>query len=90
MREVRVADVAAAVEKLFIDANVNLSESVRERLDARHRRGGVARAGKEVLRELLRNGEIARDEGIPLCQDTGSGRCLHGSRAGRALHGREL
>jgi fumarate hydratase subunit alpha len=70
MREVQVADVAGAVERLFIDANVNLSESVRERLK-RAIDEEVSPAGKEVLRELLRNGEIAHDEQIPLCQDTG-------------------
>jgi len=70
MREVRTADVAAAVERLFIDANVNLSESLRIRL-TRAIDEETSQAGKEVLRELLRNGEIARSEQIPLCQDTG-------------------
>ncbi len=70
MREVRTADVAAAVERLFIDANVNLSESLRMRL-TRAVDEETSEAGKEVLRELLRNGEIARSEQIPLCQDTG-------------------
>ena len=70
MREVRTADVAAAVERLFIDANVNLSESLRMRL-TRAVDEETSPAGKEVLRELLRNGEIARSEQMPLCQDTG-------------------
>ncbi len=70
MREVRVDEVAAVVERLFVDANINLSESMRERL-TRAVDEEVSPEGKEVLRELLRNGEIARDEQIPLCQDTG-------------------
>ncbi|MGD0486267.1 MAG: fumarate hydratase [Syntrophorhabdales bacterium] len=70
MREIRVAEVSATVERLFIDATINISESVRERLE-RAIDEEVSPAGKEVLRELLRNAEIARDGQIPLCQDTG-------------------
>ena len=70
MREVQVADVAAIVEKLLIDANINISQSMRERLE-RAVDEEVSPAGKEVLRELLRNAEIAGNEQIPLCQDTG-------------------
>ncbi len=70
MREVRTADVAAAVEKLFIDANINLSESLCQRLAAAVDEE-TSPTGREVLRELLENGEIAGKEQIPLCQDTG-------------------
>jgi fumarate hydratase subunit alpha len=70
MREVQVVDVTVAVEKLLIDANINISESVQERLK-RAVDEEVSPTGKEVLRELLRNGEISRDEQVPLCQDTG-------------------
>ncbi|MGD0229373.1 MAG: fumarate hydratase [Syntrophorhabdales bacterium] len=70
MRDVHVAEVAAAIERLFIDANVNLSEGVLERL-GRAIDEEVSPSGKDVLRELLRNAEIAREEGMPLCQDTG-------------------
>ncbi len=70
MREVPVADVAAVVEKLLIDANLNISMSVRERLE-RAIDEEASPVGKEVLRDLLKNADVARDEGIPLCQDTG-------------------
>jgi fumarate hydratase subunit alpha len=70
MREIRVAEVGTTVERLFIDAAINISESVRERL-RRAIDEEVSPAGKEVLGELLRNAEIARDGQIPLCQDTG-------------------
>lgn len=70
MREVQVSAVAAAVERLFIDANINLPESVVERF-----KGAIdeekSPAGKEVLRELLTNAALAHDEQIPMCQDTG-------------------
>jgi fumarate hydratase subunit alpha len=70
MREVRVAEVAVVVERLFIDANINISMSVRERLK-RAIDEEVSPVGKEVLRELLKNADVSRDEQIPLCQDTG-------------------
>ncbi len=70
MRELPVSTVVEAVEKLFIDANINLPQGVTDRL-----RNAVeeetSTPGKEVLRELLRNAETARDEQIPICQDTG-------------------
>ena len=70
MREIEAAEITRALEKLFIDANVNLSEDVREALNSAVEKEESA-VGKEVLRELIGNADIARDEGIPICQDTG-------------------
>ncbi|OPY69214.1 MAG: L(+)-tartrate dehydratase subunit alpha [Syntrophorhabdaceae bacterium PtaU1.Bin034] len=70
MREVQVSDVASSVERLFIDANINLSPEVINRL-RKAVDDEVSPAGKEVLQELLTNAQIARDENIPVCQDTG-------------------
>jgi fumarate hydratase subunit alpha len=70
MREVQVRDVAGAVEKLFIDASLNLPGAVLARLE-RAVEDEASPAGKEVLRELLTNARIARDDQIPVCQDTG-------------------
>ena len=70
MREVQVGDVAEAVERLFIDASINLPEAVLARLE-RAVGEEASPAGKEVLRELLTNAQIARDDLIPVCQDTG-------------------
>lgn len=70
MREIDAAEITQALEKLFIDANVNLSEDVRQALnDAIDKEESPV--GREVLRELISNADIARDEGIPICQDTG-------------------
>jgi len=70
VREIEAAEITRALEKLFIDANVNLSEDVREALNSAVEKEESA-VGKEVLRELIGNADIARDEGIPICQDTG-------------------
>lgn len=70
MREVHVDMIISAVEMLFIDANVNLSLNVIDAI-----KGAIAReestAGKEVLTELINNAEIAKEERLPVCQDTG-------------------
>lgn len=70
MREINVAEITQTLEKLFIDANVNLSDEVRQALGKAIDRE-ESPVGKEVLRELIGNADIARDEGIPICQDTG-------------------
>jgi len=70
MREIHVAIIASAIEKLFIDANYNLSDNV---LDALSKAAEKERSpvGKEVIKELIVNANLAREEQIPICQDTG-------------------
>ena len=70
MRDIHVNDIISAVERLFIDANINLSENMYKAIgDAVEREKSPA--GKEVLRELLKNADTAREEKMPICQDTG-------------------
>ncbi len=70
MREIHVNDIISTIEHLFIDANINLSENmynaIRDAIEKEE-----SSAGKEVLRELLRNADLAREEHMPICQDTG-------------------
>jgi fumarate hydratase subunit alpha len=67
---VSVTDIAAAVERLFIDANFELPGAVAERLE-RAAKDETSPTGRAVLEELLENSRIARDERVPMCQDTG-------------------
>jgi fumarate hydratase subunit alpha len=70
MREVHVDTIQSVIEKLFIDANYDLPEEVVKRFrDSREKE--ESSVGKEVFEELLLNAKIARDERIPICQDTG-------------------
>jgi fumarate hydratase subunit alpha len=70
VREVVVSKITKAVRGLFIDANCNLSEDVTAALhDAVEREESAI--GKEVLEKLLENARIAKEEGMPICQDTG-------------------
>jgi fumarate hydratase subunit alpha len=70
MREIHINDITSTIERLFIDANLNLSENmysaIRDAIDREE-----SPVGKEVLRELLRNADEAREEKMPICQDTG-------------------
>ncbi|MCX8110126.1 MAG: fumarate hydratase [Syntrophorhabdaceae bacterium] len=70
MREIHTDQIISALEGLFIDANINLSQFV---LDAFNRAIDKEESpvSKEVLRELITNAEIASKENIPICQDTG-------------------
>ena len=70
MREVRANTIRDTVEKLFIEANYDLPEDVIGRFkDALGEEESPV--GREVIEELLLNARIARDERIPICQDTG-------------------
>jgi fumarate hydratase subunit alpha len=70
VRELPVSEISAVVERLFVEANTDISGGTLERLEAAVADEGTP-AGKEVLRELLENARIAKEEGVPLCQDTG-------------------
>lgn len=70
MREVRADTIRDTVEKLFIEANYDLPEDVIGRFkDALGEE--ESSVGREIIEELLLNARIARDERIPICQDTG-------------------
>lgn len=70
MKEVHVDQITAALEKLFIDANYDLSQNVCEAIEKAVDKE-ESPVGKEVLRELIKNADLARSERIPICQDTG-------------------
>jgi fumarate hydratase subunit alpha len=70
MKEVPVDEIISALEKLFIDANYDSSQNVVDALEKAIDKE-ESPVGKEVLRELIKNANLARDERIPICQDTG-------------------
>ena len=70
MREIHTDEIISIIEKLFIDANINLSDEMLARF-TRAIDEEKSPVGKEVLRELINNAEIAKKEQIPICQDTG-------------------
>ncbi len=70
MREIHVQQVTEAVSRLFVEANTFLGEDVLSAL-RRAKEQEESPAAREVLGELLENAAIAREEQVPMCQDTG-------------------
>jgi fumarate hydratase subunit alpha len=70
MRAIAVDEITRTVKDLFIDANINLGEDVLAALRRAVSQEESTR-GKEVIQELLENARIAKETGIPVCQDTG-------------------
>jgi fumarate hydratase subunit alpha len=70
MRQIAVETIIRAVKESVIRANLELGHDV---LDAFHQ--GLEReespVGKEILERLIENARIAKEERIPICQDTG-------------------
>jgi fumarate hydratase subunit alpha len=70
MRNVNVELITESIKKLCMDANYYLGEDVV---------GAIKNAvnkeesplGREILNQILENAEIAKNEKMPLCQDTG-------------------
>ena len=70
MREINTSQITAAIRDLCIKANTHLGEDV---LAALHKaiELEVSPTGKDILEKLVENARIAREEEIPICQDTG-------------------
>ncbi len=72
MRQIHIDDIINKVEQLCIDACCNLGADVLDRLKGAYDHE-ESKLGKKILKQLIENAQIAREEGIPLCQDTGMG-----------------
>ena len=70
MREISAKKITETVKELCIDANTNLSEDVQEALNRSLARE-ESPTGREIIRQIIQNAEVARKEKLPLCQDTG-------------------
>jgi len=70
MREVHVEQVTRAVRDLCIRANTELGDDV---VTAFHKALEVEESpiGRDILERLIENARIAKDEQVPMCQDTG-------------------
>jgi fumarate hydratase subunit alpha len=70
VREISAATITDVVRRLCIEANTILGDDAVAALEA-SLAVEESPVGQDIFRQLLRNAEIARTEGIPLCQDTG-------------------
>ncbi|HHW23238.1 MAG TPA: fumarate hydratase [Clostridiaceae bacterium] len=70
MRIVEAAEIEVAIEKLCIEANIFLNEDIKNAL-VRGIEKEESDTGRSVLESLVKNAEIAAQEGLAICQDTG-------------------
>ena len=70
MRVIEADVVIDAVKKMCMAANFNLNEDMQEAL-AIGLKKEVSPIGKQILKDLLKNAEIAKNKSVPMCQDTG-------------------
>ena len=70
MREISTDEIIKNIKEMCIEANYMLSEDVKGRiLSAQSKEESVL--GKQILSQLEENMDIAENENIPICQDTG-------------------
>ena len=70
MKEINVAEITNTVKNSCIDANYYLSDDIRNQL-TKAREKETFDIAKSVLNKILINADIARNEKVPMCQDTG-------------------
>jgi fumarate hydratase subunit alpha len=70
MREIDVDKIIKAVCDLSIQANTDLGEDVLAAFD-RALETEVSPIGRDILKRLVENAQIAKKDHIPMCQDTG-------------------
>ena len=70
MREINVQLITEKVRDLCMKANTDLGEDVLQAID-RAIEKEESPLGIEILKELKENARIAKEENVPICQDTG-------------------
>ncbi|MCR4998981.1 MAG: fumarate hydratase [Lachnospiraceae bacterium] len=70
MREIDVKEITKAVQDMCISVNYKLSSDMEEKLSTAVDKE-ESELGKKILLQLKENLEIAEQEQIPICQDTG-------------------
>lgn len=70
MKEIHIEEIISAVEKLCIESNYDLSSDIMTGFQKalQHERSPL---GAEVLNRLIENAQVAQQERVPMCQDTG-------------------
>ena len=70
MREVKVSEITNKIEEMFIDACRNIPCNILSALkEAKDKEESLL--GKEVIERIIQNDELAKEKGLPICQDTG-------------------
>lgn len=70
VRTIQDTLILQTVKKLFMDCNYFIGEDIMKALK-KSMENEKSSVGKSVLSQLIENNEIAKNEEVPLCQDTG-------------------
>ncbi len=70
MKQISCKVITDQVKKMCMEANFDLGEDVLQAFSAA-RENEEAPIGREIMGMLIENARIAKDESIPMCQDTG-------------------
>lgn len=70
MREIQAQDISKAVAELCIKACCNLPKDVKKAFEIA-KNNEPSPVGCDILSQLIENAEIADNENVPICQDTG-------------------
>jgi fumarate hydratase subunit alpha len=70
MRQISTETIVDAVRELVIEASYDLGEDVVEALK-KARQTEESPVGQDILDQIIKNAEIAKNEKSPMCQDTG-------------------
>ena len=70
MREINVSEITQVVKDMCISANYKLSPDMQRALD-KAKKEEKSELGKKIFAQLQENLEIAENDQIPICQDTG-------------------
>ncbi|MDD2967164.1 MAG: fumarate hydratase [Desulfovibrionaceae bacterium] len=70
MREISVQHISDAVRELAIQACCILPQDVYAAL-AKSQESEPSPVGKSILKQIVKNADIARTDAVPMCQDTG-------------------
>ncbi|CCJ33898.1 fumarate hydratase [Caloramator australicus] len=70
MREIHVNEIINAVRDLCIEANYYLNEDIKNAF-LKSRDEESFKLAKDIMDILIKNAEIAKNENMPMCQDTG-------------------
>ncbi len=70
MREVNVSEVTACIKKLCIEANYFLNSDIYDSFRDAYE-NEESPIGRDILNQLMKNADLAREKCKPICQDTG-------------------
>jgi len=70
MREISVNEITKQLKRMCMEANFVLSADVKAKLEAQVEKE-ISPIGESILRDIVKNADIAKENSVPMCQDTG-------------------